>query len=488
MVSTGTLSQANEQHRLPVVIVGAGVAGLRAGNLLKQSGAVVSILEGRNRIGGRTHTVPIMQQEQQEANPQTAWVDVGAAWIDGCPMNSVYKLAVKEYNLPCTKMPYVNVWRLKIYHPERNAFLSWWESLWMFFRIKQLLDRFEGEAYVEGECKDFPNMKERLDALLPPKPSSSSSTTTRDAIRSGFQAVQENLNAAPLDLIHAYSDAPNLFETETYDQGDEHMLNGGYKKLVDQLAEPLVDDIWLNQMVTCIETITQDNQNSGSPSVGNSTPYVRVTTSDGTSYSASHVLVTVPLGVLKAESIEFVPPLPSEKKDAIARMGFGQHEKLVMTFSTPFWRQHPNTTQNILALVSSSQGSTARFPFLFDVTATAGCPALSLNMVTPVAQEFLACPQVVITEATQFLRQMFRDKYQEPLDIATSQWQPDPCSRGSYPFIGTETRPGDMHRLAEPFGLIHFAGDAMGRHLGYVEGALKSGEHEAKQILALLKS
>ena len=59
---------------------------------------------------------------------------------------------------------------------------------------------------------------------------------------------------------------------------------------------------------------------------------------DGWSESGSHAVVTVPLGVLKSGTIEFVPPLPPQRQAIIDRSGFGNMEKVVLAFSEPFWR------------------------------------------------------------------------------------------------------------------------------------------------------
>ena len=52
---------------------------------------------------------------------------------------------------------------------------------------------------------------------------------------------------------------------------------------------------------------------------------------------ADRVIVTVPLGVLKAGTIAFDPPLPEEKQQAIERLGFGLLDKVVLKFDQPFW-------------------------------------------------------------------------------------------------------------------------------------------------------
>ena len=65
---------------------------------------------------------------------------------------------------------------------------------------------------------------------------------------------------------------------------------------------------------------------------------VRVRCADGTTEAGSHVVVTVPLGVLKQGALTFTPDLPADRTAAIARLGFGCYEKVAMRFEQPFWR------------------------------------------------------------------------------------------------------------------------------------------------------
>ena len=64
---------------------------------------------------------------------------------------------------------------------------------------------------------------------------------------------------------------------------------------------------------------------------------VTVTTSGGEKIDADCVVCTVPLGVLRARTINFDPPLPERKSEAIDKLGFGVLNKCAMSFPTKFW-------------------------------------------------------------------------------------------------------------------------------------------------------
>ena len=104
-------------------------------------------------------------------------------------------------------------------------------------------------------------------------------------------------------------------------EGDHAVVQGGYSKLVDALAEH--SSVLLQREVVRIEHradgVTVHTRGGG----------------DG--LEADAVLVTVPLGVLKAGAIKFAPQLPSWKRDAIKRLGFGPIEKVILIFHRRFW-------------------------------------------------------------------------------------------------------------------------------------------------------
>ena len=106
-------------------------------------------------------------------------------------------------------------------------------------------------------------------------------------------------------------------ETDGY-QGAELVFPGGYDQIFAGMSGV---DVRLNEPVVAISY--------GSDGV-------TANTSLGT-HQADAVIVTVPLGVLKAKTITFEPPLPQPKRDAIARLGMGVLDKLYLQFDEVFW-------------------------------------------------------------------------------------------------------------------------------------------------------
>ncbi len=103
-------------------------------------------------------------------------------------------------------------------------------------------------------------------------------------------------------------------------EGDDLLVVGGYAGLADALADGL--DVRLATAVSGVE---------------HSTGGARITTADGEVIVADRVVVTVPLGVLKAGAITFEPPLPDDKVAAIEAIGMGLLDKVWLRFDEQFW-------------------------------------------------------------------------------------------------------------------------------------------------------
>ena len=87
--------------------------------------------------------------------------------------------------------------------------------------------------------------------------------------------------------------------------------------MLDKLSEDL--DIKLNMPVTSIEYKSEDKN-------------VSVTCKDGSEIIADYVIYPVPLGVLKADTIKFVPPVPKRRQEAINNLEMGGFEKIILVW------------------------------------------------------------------------------------------------------------------------------------------------------------
>ena len=446
----------------PIIIVGGGAAGLSAAKRLKEAGVPILLLEGRDRLGGRAHTLDV-------GGNQSAWIEMGAGWIDDHLTNPAYHL-LRDSGAEVHQTD-VGPSTVRMYDQRSARWLGWFRTLGALVKFGWNFSRF---SRFRPKSTTFKNFGERIDAHLGKQP-------RREHLYL-IKSISESVIGGSVQDIHQNLLSDDLWEFVNHEEKSQVMITGGFRLLMELLCDGLSDDeVLLNQIVTRI-SISQGGSDQ-SP--------VQVETADGNVYEGSHVIVTVPLGVLKAGSIVFDPPLPKSKQDVIERIGFGKVEKVVMTFKHAFWRRNPQKPDHFFSIPDP----VASHGMFVDVSASSGAtpgaptsPCL-VNVLGPEMADWVAeNPAAAVEQTLADLQKMFPDTFEPPVATATSNWTSSPFSRGCYPYVGVDTRPGDFIKYAEPThdGRVLFAGDACaeGVALGYVEGAMSSGERAADAVLA----
>jgi len=433
---TGTVSH--------VIVVGAGFAGLTVARAMKDAGIPVTVLEARSRIGGRTNT--------HDFGGGVA-VDLGAAWVHGIAGNPVARYAA-ERGIALT---FADAASSATAWDHQNA--RWLTNL----ELSNALDAYE---------VDFLGSLNVLRSLLGPTASVDSGITaylansglSGDPLRYAeflMRSVTEAEYGPPVNQLSL----DWTFEDSAFSGGD-HFPNGGYAGLVNEIATGL--DIRLGEVVSTIAYNT-----SG----------VTVTTNQG-SFSGSHAVVTVPLGVLKAGSIGFSPTLPASKTAAIQALVTGDLERVVLSFDTAFWTPGPL----VFGYLSATPGE---YPFIFDFTQAVGRPTLVVEVAGQFSRNMVAGmagpnDPVIQARMLQILGEMFPGvAVPLPRHFHVTNWQNDPYTLGCYSAIPVGSSPSDMDTLAVPVaGRVLFAGEATNsEYYGTVPAAMLSGIREAKRLL-----
>ncbi|WP_280470153.1 FAD-dependent oxidoreductase [Nocardia brasiliensis] len=430
-----------------VLIVGAGIAGLAAAQALRRLGHTVTIVEARDRIGGRIWT-------------DADGVDLGAHWIHGTEGNPLTEL-VEELEIPYS------------YVGGDSSYTGGFDSLTLFGPDRLIAPTMAKNHTLELADKVLHELEQRAEIARrrghPDMPLAS--VVDRILAEANYDHADEQAIRYHLNVIlreDVAEDAGKLsfkfWEDgyRVYGYGDS-VLHRGYRALADALAADL--HIELGTIVRRVDT-------------GDGSAPVRVYTDKGCR-EADKVLITVPLGVLKANEIEFVPPLPEAKRRAIDALGFGTLNKIALHYDERFWPAE----QYVFGYLCRETDS---YPtVVISMWKSHGKPILVLLLGASLGRAMESWPDTRVEEyASTVVRDIFGAEAPAPERISRTAWAADPFAHGSYACIGVDASPRDLDTLAEPVGArLFFAGEATNSfHWGCVHSAYESGLREAARI------
>ena len=259
-----------------IAIIGAGAAGLGAARALENSGLSAIVLEARDRVGGRAHTIM--------AAPDITF-DLGCGWLHSADRNSFVKIAERlNFEIDKTRPP----WRE--------------QSLDAGFPLKERAD------FIEA-----------LDAFY--DRAEEAAKSARDSAASSYLEPGNRWNPM-IDAISTYVngcelDRVSILDMDAYEDTEINWrVRRGYGALMTAYAAPI--PLALNCNVTLVD---------------HSGKRVRVETSQGT-LTAGKVIVTAPTNLIADESIRFHPALPG--KVAAARgLPLGLADKVMLALDQP---------------------------------------------------------------------------------------------------------------------------------------------------------
>ncbi len=187
------------------------------------------------------------------------------------------------------------------------------------------------------------------------------------------------------------------------------------------------------------------------------------------SFEGPAAIVTVPLGVLKAGSIAFDPPLPEGHTRAVNALGFGVLSKSFFRFNRRTWK----TDNAFYLFLGTDPGAWAQW---FSLSSAAGPIVVAFNAGDRGRLVESSSAADVTARALPIAHQLFGGDI-SPVEARTSSWSTDPYARGSYSFHAPGSGLDDRRRLQEPISdRLYLAGEAVDvKNPSTVIGAVLSG-------------
>lgn len=411
------------------IVVGAGLAGLSAAYELLRAGSNVQVFEAQERLGGRVCTV-------QFGGGQ--YGDLGAEFVDDNHTAVISYAAEFDLKLdPACQIPDDLYWYIDGKFYNRKTYTS---------KQGQALDKmYASLGKLQEQQRDLPQtLAQWLDA---------------DEIEPFAQRL------ARLQARALYATDPELIGVGFFAQfggaGSSNMrVRGGSSQLVNALAQHL-GRVHTNNPVRRI----QQTGNIISVSVETTNGLVEVV--------ADSVIVAIPWSVLRHIPLE--APLTEIQREAITRLPYGNVVKTLLQYPSRFWQWQNFGIQLLEHEYQAIWEPTFAQPGTNKIIScfSGGSPSLTLV-------------EQAVDKAKQAVRILYPDA-PEPRASRSYDWNTDEWARGAYCYF----EPGDLDRfnphLTLPAGRVFFAGEhtAPVEYRGYMEGAIRSGQRAAQQVLSL---
>lgn len=448
-----------------VIVIGAGAAGLYAADILRVKGIKVTVLEASSQPGGRVRSLRnqtnVQYQTFSNASQADFPVELGAEVIYGS--NSSWGKIISDLSIT-TKEISPTAPRYILDNAAKPA--ADWASDSDFTGVQTFvsgLPNYVGSSSMQSAA----GLSNRAQALL--------NSQTGNYFGSSSDKVSAGGVAESLKLI-------------THDSKQLTTFANPWQDILISRFNGVLPQVKFNTVVSQIDW-------------GNNE--ITVTTKDGTKYTCTKLVVTVPISILKTTGISFSPALPSVNTNAFIKFGMDPCIRMILDFKSNFWGLNSSFIWGGTTVPQYFNSGVNRSQLYRTLSLTIyGQKAQQLSSLSDLEKVKLVLSELDLIYAGQGTKYIRRDLNKPEPDITKGEdpysntlfliqdWAKDDFTKGgfSYPLVGTTLQ--DRKNLAAvASNRIYFAGEAtdFSGDAGTVSGALNSAVRVVEEIVKAIQ-
>jgi monoamine oxidase len=458
-----------KKRRADVIVVGAGLAGLTAARKVAAAGKSVIVVEARNRVGGRTFNHDLGGGKVSE---------LGATFV-GPTQDHIINLA-KE----------LGVGLFDTYDEGLNVYRSGGSN--STYSDQSPTGTAPPDPKTVGDVAVVVTQLDEMSKSVPvDKPWTAQNAADWDsqtfhsyakANSSGSKEFMKLVSIATEPIFGAEARDISLLYTLFYIAASGNEQNvGTFERNFNTRGGAQEKRMVGGTQLVSLRMAKQ----LGKKRVHLNTPARRIVQSGGGvrvesdhgSFYGKHVVVAIPPPL--AGRIYYEPLLPQQRDQLTQRMPMGTLIKAEVFYDKPFWRDKGLTGQGL-----SDEGPVCA---TFDITPPEGSPGVLMGFIGgDRARSFQAAPAAARKDAVlKEMAQLFGDEALKPTDYLEFSWVTEEWTRGCpVSVLGPGTLLGFGEAIRTPVGRIHWAGTETATYWnGYMDGAVRSGERAAAEIL-----
>ncbi|WP_238782960.1 flavin monoamine oxidase family protein [Streptomyces monomycini] len=446
----------SEDTTVDVAVVGAGFAGLSAAERLVSTGRSVLVVEGRDRVGGRSLSGEVAGVK----------VDLGATWV-ARRHTAVRNLASR---VGCTTTDQFDQGRNVLWMAGRRRTYSGtipkvsptvlMDMARMQMAVNKLVATIDVDAAWESPGADrldaisFGEWLDRKHAL----PSTRALMTVVSKVQWGCAPGDVSLLHA-LRCLRSAGGLDHMLDVEGGQQQDRFVETT--QEIALRVAERLGDRVRLE---TPVRRITQDEDG------------VTVRTNSGVIHARYAIVTASPA---HRAAIEFDPALPERAEGLTRTWRMGVLSKAFVAYEKPFWRADGCSGEAVT--------DTGTLFITFDVSPAHSGPGVLMAFCDPRVFEGFS-PATRRDRVSRQLADLYGPQARTPIDYVDHCWGAEPFAPGGpSPAVAPYATVSFGKALSEPHGRVHRAGsETAGEWAGTMNGAVLTGRRTAENIVTLL--